>query len=76
MRHETSIKLEEEKEKNKGLQEVVKIKDETLAKRATEIDELDKKNIDHERQLEALEIKKQGLERQAELSKKQLQEKI
>lgn len=36
----------------------MKIKEETLSKRATEIDELEKKNIDHERQLEALEAKK------------------
>jgi tRNA C32,U32 (ribose-2'-O)-methylase TrmJ len=70
VRHETSVKLEEEREKNKGLQEVVKIKEDTLAKRATEIDELDKKNIDHERALEALDIKRQGLERQGDLMKK------
>ena len=63
VRHETSIKLEEEKEKSKGLQEVLKIKEDTLNKRATEIDDLEKKNIDHERQLESLEAKKQGMER-------------
>jgi integrase len=49
---------------------VVKIKEDTLGKRASEIEELDKKVIDLERTLEALEIKKSGVERQSELSKK------
>ena len=42
---------------------MLKIKEDTLNKRATEIDDLEKKNIDHERQLESLEAKKQGMER-------------
>ena len=49
---------------------MVKIKEDTLGKRANEIEELDKKVIDLERTLEALEIKKNGVERQSELSKK------
>lgn len=76
VRHETEIKLGEEIEKCKGLQDVVKIKEETLNKRASEIEELDKKVIDLERLLEQVEIKKQGVERAAELTKKQLSEKI
>ena len=72
----SDIKLGEEIEKCKGLQDVVKIKEETLNKRASEIEELDKKVIDLERLLEQVEIKKQGVERAAELTKKQLSEKI
>ena len=49
VRHETEIKLGEEIEKCKGLQEVVKIKEDTLGKRSNEIEELDKKVIDLER---------------------------
>ena len=37
---------------------------------------MDKKVIELERQVEAIEIKKQGVERQFELSKKQSGEKI
>ena len=56
--------------------EVVNLKDETLEKRAAEIEELDKKVIDLERTCETIEIKKQGVERQFELAKKQLNERI
>lgn len=40
------------------------------------MEDLDKKVIELERSLEATEIKKQGVERQFELSKRQLGEKI
>lgn len=70
VRHETEIKLGEEIEKCKGLQEIVKVKEDSLGKKANEIEELDKRVIDLERLQEALDIKKQGLERQLELSKK------
>ena len=76
VRHETEIKLGEEIEKCKGLQEIVKVKEDSLGKKATEIEELDKRVIDLERAQEALDIKKQGIERQLELSKKQATEKI
>jgi chromosome segregation ATPase len=49
VRHETEIKLGEEVEKCKGLQEIVKIKEDSLGKKATEIEELDKRVIDLER---------------------------
>ena len=45
-------------------------------KRATEIEELDKKVLDYERLNETLEIKKLGVERALELQKKQLNETI
>lgn len=70
VRHETEVKLHEEIEKNKSLAEIIKDKDETLAKRATELDELDRKTIELERANEALEIKKAGIERSYELTKK------
>merc|ERR1712166_517854 len=52
VRHETEIKLGEEIEKTKGLQDVVKMKEETLIKRGAEIEDMDKKCIDLERQCE------------------------
>jgi hypothetical protein len=58
VRHETEIKLGEEFEKAKGLQEVVKMKDDALVRKQNEIEELDKRIIDIERQNEALDIKK------------------
>jgi predicted nuclease with TOPRIM domain len=63
VRHETEIKFGEEIEKVKNLQELNKIKDETLQKRAQEVEELDKKILELERSLETLEVKKQGVER-------------
>ena len=54
----------------------MKVKEESLGKKATEIEDLDKRVIDLERAQEALDIKKQGIERQLELSKKQANEKI
>lgn len=43
--------------------EIIKDKDEILAKRAVELDELDRKVIELERANESLEIKKAGVER-------------
>ena len=54
----------------------LKLKEETLNKRAQEIDELDRKQIELERQIEAADIKKQTVERAAELLKKTLGDKI
>lgn len=45
-------------------------------KKATEIEELDKKNLDLERSNEVAEIRREGIERTASLTKKQLTEKI
>ena len=49
VRHETEIKLGEEIEKSKGLQDIIKIKEDNIMKKSTEIEELDKKNLDLER---------------------------
>lgn len=61
--HETEVKLNEQIVKNNNLQETLKEKEELLRKRAVEIDELDRKLADMTRANEALEIKKQGIER-------------
>ena len=76
VRHDTEVKLGEEIEKNHSLKEMLKLKEETLNKRAQEIDELDRKQIELERQIEAADIKKQTVERAAELLKKTLGDKI
>ena len=55
---------------------MLKLKEETLNKRAQEIDELDRKQIELERQIEAADIKKQTVERAAELLKKTMGDKI
>ena len=63
VRHETEVRLHDEIDKNRHLNEVIRDKEETLGKRITEIEELDKKVIELERNNEALEIKKAGIER-------------
>ena len=75
-RHYLETKLTDEIERNRSLQDIVRLKEESILKRQAEIEEMDRKVIDLERQLEALEIKKQGIERAAELTKKQLNDKI
>lgn len=64
------MKLHEEVDKNKQLNEVIRDRDEVLAKRTLEIEEQDKKLVELERLNESLEIKKAGLERQFDLTKK------
>lgn len=62
-RHDLETKVQDEIDRNRRLQEVVRLKEETLAKRSQEIEELDKKAIDLHRSCESIEIKKQSLER-------------
>jgi len=70
VRHENEIKLGEELEKSRQLHDLIKMKDDTLEKRNQEIEDLDKKVLELERNIEASEIKKQSIDRQAELAKK------
>jgi hypothetical protein len=70
VRHETEIKLAEEIEKSRSLQDVVKLKEEALGKKATELEEYDKKVLELERQVEGLQIKYEGEKKSAELVKK------
>jgi hypothetical protein len=62
--------LTEEQEKTRSLQDVIRDKDEQLHKRASEIEDLDKRVIELERANETIEIKKSAIERQAEINKK------
>lgn len=75
-RHDLETKLTEEIERNRSLQDIIRIKEESILKQQGEIEDLDRKVIDLERNIESIEIKKQGLERQFDLQKKQLNEKI
>jgi len=75
-RHDLETKMTDEIERNRSLQDIIRIKEEAILKQQGEIEDLDKKCIDLERNIESTEIKKQGLERQFDLQKKQLNEKI
>ena len=75
-RHDLETQLRDEIERNRSLQEVVNLKEETLEKRVADIDELEKKLLELERTKEAIDIKRQGVERAFEMAKKQLNEKI
>ena len=76
VRHETEIKLAEEIEKTRSLQDLVKLKDEALGKKGGELEEQDKKVLELERQVEALNIKFDGEKKSSELLKKQSAEKV
>ena len=73
-RHDLETKLSDEIERNRALQDIVRLKEENILKRQVELEELDRKVVELERALEQLEIKKQAGERAAELQKKQLQD--
>lgn len=75
VRHETEIKLAEEIEKTRSLQDLVKLKEDTLGKKGGELEELDKKVLELERQVESLQIKYESEKKSAELIKKQAAEK-
>ena len=60
----------------KEMNSVILHKDDQIAKKQVEIDDIDKRLLDLEREKETLEIKKSGLERQFEQTKKGLNEKI
>ena len=62
-RHDLETKLLDEIERNRSLQELIKMKEDTIQKRSQELEKVDKKGLDLERQVEAIEIKWQGLER-------------
>ena len=68
--------MTDEIERNRSLQDIVRIKEDSILKQQGEMEDLDRKCVDLERSIESIEIKKQGLERQFDLQKKQLNEKI
>jgi hypothetical protein len=49
VRHETEVRLNDEIDKNRSLNEIIRDKEEVNNKRANEIEELDRKVIDLER---------------------------
>lgn len=57
-RHDLETQLRDEIERNRSLQEVVNLKEETLEKRVLDIDELEKKMLELERTKEAIDIKR------------------
>lgn len=75
-RHETEMRWLEEKDQGGQLSQTIKDKDDQLLHKTRELEDLDKKHMELVRQNEQLDTKKQGVERQYELSKKQLNEKI
>lgn len=75
-RHDLETKMTDEIERNRSLQDIVRIKEDSILKQQGEMEDLDRKCVDLERSIESIEIKKQGLERQFDLQKKQLNEKI
>ena len=62
-RHDLETKLTDEIERNRSLQDIVRLKEEAIIKRQQEIEDLDRRVIEVERQLEQLEIKKASAER-------------
>ena len=62
-RHDLETKLTEEIEKNRSLVDIVRLKEGSIARKAVELEEMDKRVIELERDLDALEVKKQGVER-------------
>lgn len=75
-RHDLETKLTDEIERNRSLQDIVRLKEESILKRQQELEDSDRKIIDLERNLDAMDIKRQGIERLLELTKKQLSDKI
>lgn len=75
-RHDLETKMTDEIERNRALQDIVRLKEDIIMKRQNEIEDLDRRVIDLERNIESLEIKKQSVERQFDLSKKQLGDQI
>lgn len=51
-RYELETKVSDESQKNKSLVEVLAIKEDTLTRRQTDIEELDKKVIEKDRELD------------------------
>ena len=63
VRHETEIKLGEQSEKNKSLQELLQLKEEQLQLKIRDNEDLEKQRFDLIRLNEQLETKKGGVER-------------
>ncbi len=55
-RHDLETKLTEEIERNRSLQDIIRLKEESIIKKQHELEERDRRVIELERQLETLEI--------------------
>ena len=71
-RHEIETMLQDEHERNKGLSDVVNMKEELLDQRQKDIEELDKKQNELINAQATLEAQKMGGEKAFELTKTQL----
>jgi chromosome segregation ATPase len=76
VRHDLEVRLYEENDRGKKLIEQLKSREEMLARKQFEVEDFEKRYIDANRQCDMLDTKKQSIERQFELTKKQLNEKI
>ena len=75
-RHDLETKMTDEIEQNRALAETNKRKEDSLLSKMNEIEDMDKKILDQDRQIEAMEAKSTTLQRQFDLSKKQLNDKL
>ena len=57
-RHDLETKLTDELERNRSLNDIVRLKEDTIIRRQSDLEDMDRKVIDLERALESLEIKK------------------
>jgi hypothetical protein len=57
-RHDLETKLTEEIERNRSLQDILRMKEESLQKKNSDLEDSDVRIIDLERTLETIEIKK------------------
>ena len=75
-RHEIETKLQDEHDRNKSLSDVVNLRDDLLEKRQQEIESLDKQINDLNSDKATLEAAKMGVEKNFELTKTQLNDRI
>jgi chromosome segregation ATPase len=57
-RHDLENKLTDEIERNRSLQDIIRLKEESISRKSVELEEMDRRIIELERNIEALEIKK------------------
>jgi hypothetical protein len=57
-RHDLETKMTDEIERNRSLQDIIRLKEEAIQRMQGEMEDLDKKAIDLERNIETVEIKK------------------
>lgn len=75
-RHDLEGRISDEISKSRALEETNKRREDLILTKENEIEDLDKKILDKDRQLEAIEVKSNSMQRQFDLAKKQLNEKM